>query len=795
MDDHARWSLLEQVFHRALELDANGRAEYLRTACGSDEELRRRIESLLHHDDSPAAVPAEPVGPRIGPYEVVRKLGAGGMGEVYLARDGRLDREVALKILPQRFAEDAERRRRFLQEAKAASALNHPHIVTVYDVGTQGSVDYLVMEYVAGKPLDRLIPHFGLKLEEALHYAMQIASALAAAHNAGIIHRDLKPANILVSESGIAKVADFGLAKQMGRGPNAATVTEEGVVRGTAAYMSPEQAAGRPIDARSDIFSFGAVLYEMVTGRRAFPGHSAASVMAAILEHDPPPFDAPNGDTPSVLDRTIRRCLEKDPALRWQTAQELSTELESIAQYTALPGTAIGRSSRYKQLAWMAAAMLVVALIVLLLAKVLGRERPAPVQTVRFTLPAPETTTLIPAAPAVSPDGTVVAFLAATDGRALVWVRPIGSPVSRPLAGTEGASTLFWSPDSRFLAFIAGNELKKMEISSGSVSTVCGASAKKPGAWNPNGTIIFSPSDWQPLQRVQVGGGVPAPVTVIDHARGDYQHAWPQWLPDGRNFLYFVQTNRPETTGIYASSVGSFPPTAKLIAKTRAAGIYVPSRHGPNGYLLFLRDEILLAQAFDPFNLKFNGEPVRIAERRGRLMSDYAGDPGFSVSQTVLAYHSFVGSRAQLVWLDRSGTHKGILGVSDVWSHPDLSADGDRAAFDAPNPTTLHNDIWLADARRGITSRFSYDPATDGVPIWSRSGDRIVFNSVRKGPRNLYWKPTDGGQEEPLLESAESKVASDWSPESSFCSFKEMSSRAPGTSGRYLFQAIVSRCQ
>jgi serine/threonine protein kinase len=696
------------------------------------------------------------------------------MGEVYRAKDTRLHRIVAIKILPEHLSNNQKFRERFEREARAISALSHPNVCILHDIGHEDGLDFLVMEYLEGETLAERLKKGPLPLSQVLRHAIEIAGALAQAHRHGVIHRDLKPANIKLTKTG-AKVLDFGLARIQATELAAdatrttETVTQEGAILGTLHYMAPEQLEGREADTRSDIFAFGVVVHEMATGKNAFEGKSRASVMAAILEREPPTLTTLNSFTPVLLDRVVKKCLAKEPDGRWQTAADLSTALEWAAENTAAPAVAIARATPRERFAWFSAAVLLVAVVVLVLAKFSGRESPPPMRAVRFSVPPPEKATLIPASPAVSPDGTLVAFLAATDGRPLVWIRPIDSQVSRPLAGTEDASTVFWSPDSHFLAFIAGGKLKKMEISSGSVSTVCDASSNTPGAWNPEGTIVLTRADYQPLHRVQAVGGVPAPLSTFDPARGDYRHVWPQWLPDSRHFLYFIQTNRSETTGVYASATGS--PDANLIVASSAAGVYVPSRKGPGGHLLFRRGETLLAQSFDASTLKLVGEPVRIADRVGGVLSDYAGDPGFSVSQDVLAYHSLIGPRSQLVWLDRAGTRLGTLTTSDVWSHPSLSADGSHAAFELPDPRTLRGDLWITDTKRGITSRFNYDPANDGAPVWSPHGDRIAFNSVREGSRNLYWKFTNGGREELLLKSAHSKVPSDWSPDGKFILF------------------------
>ena len=452
MDDQARWTLLERVFHKALELDAGERAEYLQTACGGDEDLRRRVESLLGQDDLTAPVQASPFAPRIGPYEVLAKIGAGGMGEVYLALDSRLGRHVALKVLPPRFVADPERKRRLLHEARAASALNHPNIVAVHDIGTDGKIDYLVMEYVPGKPLDRLIPHNGLKPQEALAYAVQIADALACAHAAGIVHRDLKPANIVVTETGTAKVLDFGLAK-LTEGPAVATLTNAGMIAGTLAYMSPEQAAGAQVDTRSDIFSFGSMLYEMTTGRRPFQRDSTAATLAAIQNDAAPRADAIAGDVTPAIAGIIERCMRKDPAERFGSAAELKAALNAVQSRPP--------AARKAWLPWMAVG--VAALVVAAAGAVFffsARRNPGYRQPESSTALAVIPLTTYPfneSSPAFSPDGNQVAF---------VWSGPKGDnyDIYVKLIGEDEAVRLTkdpleddapaWSPDGRWIAFL-----------------------------------------------------------------------------------------------------------------------------------------------------------------------------------------------------------------------------------------------------------------------------------------------------------------------------------------------------
>ena len=513
-------------------------------------------------------MPLQPAS-RLGPYEILASIGAGGMGEVYKARDTRLDRTVAIKVLPEHLSSNPQLRERFEREAKAISSLSHPHICPLYDVGHQDGVDFLVMEYLEGETLASSLQKGPLPPERALEYAIQIADALDTAHRHGVVHRDLKPANIMLVKTG-AKLLDFGLAKVraaeatpgMTALPTQTTpLTGKGTILGTLPYMAPEQLEGCEADARTDIFALGAVIYEMATGRKAFEGKSQASVISAIMSSEPAALSTVQAMAPLALDHVVKTCLAKDPDARWQTAHDVLVELKWIAGGGgALQVTDRAAALRFRKrawLGWIVAAVLLVTLGILVLITVLGRETARQTHAIRFAVPPPEKTTLSPAAPAVSPDGSLLAFLAVTEGRSIIWVRAIDSLVARPLAGSDLASTMFWSPDSRFLAFIAGGKLKKIELATGSVSTICDANSNSQGDWNDDGTIVFSLSMAGPLYRVQAAGGVPTPLTALDRSRGDFSHSWPQWLPNGQDFLYFVRTGLRETTGIYAASLSS----------------------------------------------------------------------------------------------------------------------------------------------------------------------------------------------------------------------------------------------
>jgi serine/threonine protein kinase len=602
---------------------------------------------------------------RLGPYEIISSIGAGGMGEVYRARDTRLNRIVAVKVLPEHLS-NPQLRERFEREARAISSLSHPHICALYDVGQQNGIEYLVMEHLEGETLAGRLKKGPLPTDQVLQYAIQITDALDTAHKHAVIHRDLKPGNIMLTKTG-AKLLDFGLAKVraaeavagMTAAPTQTTpLTGEGTILGTLQYMAPEQLEGKEADARTDIFALGAVIYEMATGRKAFEGKSQASLISAIMTAEPPSISTLQSMAPPPLDHVVRSCLAKEPEMRWQTAHDVLVELKWIVDagsQAGIPKPVVAHWKRRELFSWALTA--VVSLALLVLAFVHFRQKPTQARPFRFSVSPPEKVTLSPAAPAVSPDGSLLAFLAATEGRSMIWIRAIDSLVARPLAGSDWASTMFWSPDSHFLAFIARGKLKKIELSTGSVSTICDADSNTQGDWNGDGIIVLSMSKTRPLHRVQAAGGVPTQLTALDPLRGDFSHSWPQWLPDSRNFLYFVETALRETTGIYAAALGPATAASKLIVESYAAGRYASPRSSSTGHLLFLDGDALMAQSFNPSSVKLTGEPMRIAEQVGGLMVEYAGNPGFSISQNgVLAYHSITGPRSQLVWLDRAGT-------------------------------------------------------------------------------------------------------------------------------------------
>ncbi|MGP0074806.1 MAG: protein kinase domain-containing protein [Bryobacteraceae bacterium] len=682
-------------------------------------------------------------GDRLGAYEIISELGAGATGEVWKARDTRLDRIVALKISTQEFSE------RFEREARAVAALNHPHICQIYDIGP----NYLVMEYVDGAPIQGPLP-----LDQAAAYSNQILDALDAAHKQGIIHRDLKPANILVSRAGI-KLLDFGLAKH--GGPLKETdatltqaITGEGAIVGTLQYMSPEQLQGKEADARSDLFSFGCVLYEILAGRRAFEGPNAATVIAAILDKDPAPLPVP-----PALERVVQACLRKDPAQRFQTALELKRALAWAFEQPAAV------SSRSHSGWWVAIAAAVVigalggwAVSHFRLPKVEERA-------FRFDLAAPANGRFTIGAGsggiALSPDGQTAAFVATLGERSFLWSRTLDGTVVRPLLGTEGAYSPFWSPDSKSIAFFAEGKLRRMDLASPSPTTICNVLTGRGGTWTSDGRILFADlatAIWQ----VPATGGTPTPFTKLDAANGDAAHYWPQVLPGG-NFLYLAQSAKPDSSGVYAASLANPNHRVRLVT-TDTSAIYA------SGYLLWTRGTTLMAQPFDPKTLKLSREPVPVADPVGK--SAITGRMNVAASTNGLLLYSASGSN-QLTWLDATGKPQGTLGEPNDYVIFRISPDGRRVAAAVGSPTRA--DLWLLDVQRNVASRFTFTGTAHSDPAWSPDGRTIVY----RGRNSIFRKDSSGaGEEQRVTEPATLQSPTDWSGNGRLILFNQF---APGT--------------
>jgi eukaryotic-like serine/threonine-protein kinase len=710
-------------------------------------------------------------GTHLGPYEITEPLGSGGMGEVYRARDTRLERTVAIKILPRELSNDPIRKQRFEREAKTISNLNHPHICVLHDVGHQDGMDYLVMECVEGETLAKRLEKGSLPLEQVLKFGAQIAEALDKAHRSGIVHRDLKPGNIMLTPGG-AKLLDFGLAKPAVALASAATltavrtapVTEEGTIVGTFQYMSPEQVEGKEVDGRSDIFSLGAMLYEMVTGKLAFEGKSQLSVASAILEKEPEPISVVKPMTPRALYHAVKKCLAKLPDERWQSASDLASELKWIGETgsQAVDAAPRERSGKTKErVAWLITCASVLALIVVVIS---WRNSMPPAQLMHFyasmRFPARDV--------AFSPNGHTVAVIAYEEsGREIVgtrngiWIYELGSEGGRSLDDTEGASYPFWSPDGGSLAFFADGKLKKLELSGGRAQIICDAPSGRGGAWNKDGVIIFTPDARAGvgLYRVAASGGTVTPTSKLDTSRGELSHRWPMFLPDGTHYLYMA-ANFAGQKGVDAIFVGSLDSNEKhFVVETAANAAYAAP-----GYLLFYRDKALLAQRFDLKRFALTGEPTTI-------LNDIQYQPqvkralfGASGNGLLVAQSGSGVALSQLVWFDRQGKELGALGKPDVYGNVLIAPNGKSAAVSMTDIASQNTDVWTYDLQLDHAKRLTFDPSADSVPIWSPDAARLVFASNRLSFNDLYVKNSDGAQEEKsIVHDDIDKFPNDWS--------------------------------
>jgi len=727
-------------------------------------------------------------GKRLGPYEVLSAIGAGGMGEVYRAKDTRLDRIVAIKVLPAHAAERDGLRERFEREARAISSLNHPHICVLHDIGREDGTDYLVMELLEGETLAARLAKGPLPTERVLRYAIEISDALDKAHRKGVTHRDLKPGNIMLTKSGV-KLLDFGLAKLKQDASPASSlsgsttaegpITAEGVILGTLQYMAPEQVEGKEADARADIFAFGAVVYEMATGKRAFEGQSQASVIAAILERDPPPISSLQPLTPPALDRVVKICLEKDPDDRWQTASDLTRELKWISatgSQAALSAPSITKPAAKPHTQWLAWAFGALCLVMAgLIWFSFHRKAPDLPQVYRFVVRLPENVLFTRSAQLVlSPDGRRVAFPAAdSNGRSSLWIQDLDAEEAREIPDAISLLTgdpvpLFWSADGRYIAISNIDKLLKFDLQSGAVGNICDTPGFAiGGSWNRDGVIIFGTATTG-LYRVPAEGGKAVPLTVLDASRQEHEHELPSFLPDGRHFLYLAVSNIPEQSGIYEGSLDDPPEkqSRKRILATGFGATYAPSADGQPGHLLFMRDGVLMAQSFDISSLDLPGEAVPVAEK---VASDFE-TAHFSANGDVLVYRGHaLPQQYQLTWLDTGGKAVGNVGVpAEIVGSPRVSPDGARVAV-AEVSSSSSEDIWLLDLKRGTNTRFTFGPGTNNDPVWSPDGSEIVFTSNRQQTFNLFRKPADGSKmEQLLLRSGDDKRPFSWSHDGRF---------------------------
>jgi serine/threonine protein kinase len=724
-------------------------------------------------------------GTRLGPYEIVSPLGVGGMGEVYRARDTRLDRTVAVKILPREFSTDPILKQRFEREAKAISSLNHPNICTLHDVGSQDGVDFLVMECVEGETLSQRLEKGPLPLDQVLKFGSQIADALDKAHRSGIVHRDLKPGNVMITSTG-AKLLDFGLAKPsaalisgatLTAAASATPVTQQGTIVGTFQYMSPEQIEGKELDARSDIFSLGAVLYEMVTGHRAFQGKTQLSVASAILEKEPAPISTIKPLTPPALDHAIRRCLAKDPEERWQTARDIAIELKWIHEggsQSSVTAPANLRSGYSPRMILAALAVFVASTATL---AILYARRPAPDARITRTYIKPMANSSFvfsgtAAGFALSPDGRLLAYVgSAPDGKSMLWLRPLDSLQAQILTGTEGATYPFWSPDNRFIGFFAGGKLKKIESSGGPPFTICVASDGRGGTWNQEGNILLTPSVNTSIFLVSSSGGPLIPVTKMDPSKNETTHRWPYFLPDGYHFLYWSgSVFSPRDTLANSVMLGSLnSKESRLLVHSHTNGIYA------SGHILFMRQYTLMAQPFDSRSLQLTGDPVPLADpvQEGRSVAKGV----FSASEDgLLTYvEGTSGADRQIQWFDRSGKQVGAATGADAYASVRISPDGKRLVYYLDS---AGYDVWSYDLARGVKTALTFGSGSgqgNNYPVWSPDGRRIIYSSYRDGTYGLYQKASDGsGSEEALLEGvARIRFPTDWSPDGKFLTYIE----------------------
>ena len=741
---------------------------------------------------------ALPLGARLGPYEILSALGEGGMGEVYRARDTRLDRTVAIKVLTTALAADPQLRARFEREARAISSLNHPHICTVFDVGHQDGIDFLVLEYLDGDTLAARLSRgggTGLDPNEALTIAIDICGALDTAHRAGIVHRDLKPANVMLAKAG-AKLLDFGLAKSVTPAVVASglsmlpttppNLTAQGTILGTFQYMAPEQIEGLDADARTDIFAFGALLFETLTGRPAFAGKTRASLLGAILKDEPPPVSHVRPLAPAALDRIIGTCLAKDADDRYQSARDLRRDLQWVASGSSAVADARTATppARSNRVAWAVAAASILALLsaVIIAFARAGDVTPA-ASPVQFTIVPPDNTSFggpraggtgIATQVAVSPDGRNVVFVAGVKDAFQIWLRPVATLAARPIPGTESGAFPFWSPDSRFIGFFADGKLKKIPIAGGPPTVLSDAPAGRGGSWSLDNVIVFSSGGvGAGLHRLSSAGGAPTVATTIDPTTGETSHRWPHFLPDGRHFLYTASTGTccPPTKPAIIR-IGSLDPSEAPVTLLQAesSALYA------SGHVLFARNDTLMALPFDPEARQSTGEAFPLAEHVSIEGSRYMG-ASVSENGTLVYAQGGLQTAQQLTWFDRGGRALGTLGEAAQYNSIALSPDERRLAVGLGTGTLDNRDIWIIDIARAVRSRLTSDPGTDVLPVWSPDGTRVAFAGQRSGKISLRQQSINGtAADELLLEGSGDIGPSDWSHDGRFIAYTDRSS-------------------
>jgi Tol biopolymer transport system component len=718
----------------------------------------------------------------LDPTRLLDRWARAGWGEVYRARDTRLDRTVAIKILPAQLSSDSARKQRFEREAKTISSLNHPHICVLHDIGHQDGIDYLVMECVEGETLAKRLEKGPLPVDQVLKFGAQIADALDKAHRSGVVHRDLKPANIMLTPAG-AKLLDFGLAKPVAPLTSAATLTatpakqspatEQGTIVGTFQYMSPEQIEGKELDGRSDLFSLGAVLYEMLTGQRAFQGKSQLSVASAILEKEPVPISTVKPMTPPALDHAILRCLAKDSEERWQTARDLALELKWIAELGSqvtltLSSAAKGvRGRRGEVLLWGVASLILATTT----AFVVWNLKPSPPRRVTRTVitlpPGQRLAAFDQPGVALSPDDTHLAYVAIQGStQQQLYLRAMDSLDARAVPGTEGATAPFFSPDGQWLGFFSGNKLKKVPVGGGPVQTLGDAVQPRGGSWSNQGMIAFATTGFSFLRQLSVDGGVPLPLTRLE--KGEGSHRWPEYLLGGKAVLFSAGASAGNwlSARVTAQSVG----TGERRDLTQMG---TQPRYSPSGHVVYAQGGNLMAAPFDPQRLAITGAAVPVVE--GVLQSSFTGAVQYSISAAgslIYVPGSVQASQRTMVWVGRNGAEQSLPAPAHAYRAPRLSPDGRRVAVGIEE---LEAQVWLYDASREALTRFTLEGNSNLNPIWTPDGKRIAFQSTKEGPQNIFWQLADGnGGAERLTTSDYLNSPTSWSPDGRLLAYFEV---------------------
>jgi serine/threonine protein kinase/Tol biopolymer transport system component len=771
-----RWARVEQVYHAALEHTPEQRAAFIAETCSSDSGLRREVESLLaYHGRGDALLDRQWVrrvmetvmpfnvelGASLGPYKILARAGKGGMGEIYKARDVRLNRVVAIKILSYEFRIGLTHRSQLQREGVAIAGLSHPHICTLFDVGEQNGLQYLVMEYLEGETLASRLKRGPLPIDQALRVAIPMLEALNHAHRHGIVHRDLKPANVMLGASGV-KILDFGLAKILqatSRPTGDSSVTVDGAIAGTLPYMSPEQLEGKPVDERADIYAFGAVLYEMVTGRRPFEGETQAALISAIMTKQPPALHLVKPSLPSAWDHVVENCLARTVEARWQTASDVLLELKWLSGDETDAATSNPKKHRHHRsiAIWAVAAVVMLAALSFVGIR-LGAIKFSKVEThpVRLEVPLPEEVSMgWLDSVAISPDGRKLVFAGQnTDGRRLLWVRDLDSLEPHALPNVEGSSA-FWAPDSRSIAFFSQRTLQRVAAAGGTPVTLCDAPGANMGTFSGHGMVLFAGNGTtNELRSVPETGGQTKVVLQPDKSKGERALTCPSFLPDGRHFLYFSRNMDRSKMGIYAATLDAGEP--RFVMPAASCAIYAPP-----GYLLFLRDDALIAQPFDAATLHLQGDPFTLTEDFGSWDAQHRRF--FSVSQTgVLAYRGNDAPQTQLTWYSREGKRLETAGENGRYLQVALSPNGTKVILERLDTTINAWNLWLLDLVTGVSSRLTSGPAVDTDVVWSPDSREIVFGSDRIGQMDLFRREIGAAQDKLLYADGEMKVPESW---------------------------------